>query len=139
VLEPMDPHCTDLCPIVSQEFVIAAQRLGPKAQQVVFLGVNVNQYHERPAEVDAFSRRHGLDRLPNWHFLTGSTAALERVWHAYGISVEPSKSGDVVHSALMWFIDPQGRERWVAAPDYDKPQIPRFGAGIASVTSHLLS
>ncbi len=138
VLEPMDPHCTDICPIVSEEFVLAAQRLGARARQVVFLGVNVNQYHERPAEVDVFSRHHGLDRLANWHFLTGSTAALERVWHAYGISVQPNATGDVVHSALMWFIDPQGRERWVATPNYDKPQIPKFGAGIASVASRLL-
>lgn len=138
VLEPMDPHCTDICPIVSEEFVIAAQRLGAQARQVVFLGVNVNQYHERPADVDVFSRHHGLDRLANWHFLTGSTAALERVWHAYGISVQPNKSGDVVHSALMWFVDPHGRERWVATPNYDKPQIPKFGVGIASVASHLL-
>lgn len=138
VLEPMDPHCTDLCPIVSQEFVLAAHRLGAAARRVVFLGINVNQYHERPADVDAFSRHHGLDRLADWHFLTGSTQALRRVWKAYGIDVEPSRSGDVTHSALMTFVDPLGRERWIAAPDYARPRIPAFAAGIAAVAERLL-
>ena len=138
VLESMDPKCTDICPIVSQEFVDAAKALGPRARDVVFLAVNVNQFHERTADVEAFSRVHGLDALPNWHFLTGSTAQLERVWKQYGISVKPNPTGDVVHSALMYFVDRRGRERWLAWPDHDKAQIPAWGAGIAAVAEHLL-
>src|SRR5450755_1392482 len=45
VLEFMDPHCTDICPIVSQEFVDAYRDLGKAASRVVFVAVNVNQYY----------------------------------------------------------------------------------------------
>ena len=45
VLEFMDPHCTDICPIVSAEFTNA-----------VFAAVNVNQYHHGVADVAAYSR-----------------------------------------------------------------------------------
>jgi cytochrome oxidase Cu insertion factor (SCO1/SenC/PrrC family) len=137
VLEPMDPKCTSLCPIVSQDFVDAAHALGHASSRVVFLGINVNQYHARVADVLAFSRLHRLEPLPNWHFLTGSTRQLRRVWRSYGIAVKPSRSGDVAHSALMEFIDPKGRERWIASPDYNRAAIPQWGAGIATVAGHL--
>jgi cytochrome oxidase Cu insertion factor (SCO1/SenC/PrrC family) len=45
VLQFMDPHCTDICPIVSAEYLRAYRELGPLAGQVVFAAVNVNQYH----------------------------------------------------------------------------------------------
>ena len=45
VLQFMDPHCTDICPIVSAEFVKAYHDLGPLASKVVFAAVNVNAYH----------------------------------------------------------------------------------------------
>ena len=55
VLEFMDPHCVDICPIVSQEFVDAYHDLGPLAAKVVFVAVNVNQYHATVADIAAFS------------------------------------------------------------------------------------
>ena len=42
VLEFMDPHCTDIYPIVSQEFIDAYHDLGRAAGDVVFAAVNVN-------------------------------------------------------------------------------------------------
>ena len=56
VLEFMDPHCTDICPIVSQEYVDAYRDLGPLADKVVFAAVNVNQYHAAVADMMAYSR-----------------------------------------------------------------------------------
>ena len=58
VLEFMDPHCTDICPIVSAEFTDAYRDLGRQAGQVVFAAVNVNQYHHAVADVAAYSRAH---------------------------------------------------------------------------------
>src|SRR5450756_393223 len=43
VLEFFDPHCTDVCPIVSQELVDANKDLGSARSEVVFVAVNVNQ------------------------------------------------------------------------------------------------
>jgi protein SCO1 len=87
VLEFMDPHCTDLCPIVSQEFLDAYRDLGAGAPRVVFLSVNVNRYHLRVADVAAFSSEQRLTQIPAWHFLTGSYPSLQAVWQAYQIQV----------------------------------------------------
>jgi cytochrome oxidase Cu insertion factor (SCO1/SenC/PrrC family) len=139
VLEFFDPVCTDICPIVSQEYVDAARLLGSEATRTAFLAVNVNQYHERIGDVARFSRAHGLDAIAGFHFLTGSTPALEAVWKAYGVAVQPNRTGDVVHSSLLYFIDPSGRIRYLAWPQRAKgAAILDWGSGIATVVRTLL-
>jgi len=148
VLEFMDPHCVDICPIVSQEFVDAYHDLGSAASHVVFLAVNVNRYHLKVAEVAAFSRAHQLTTIPTWHFFTGSANDLQAVWHRYGIEVEaPSPNADIIHSSIVYFIDAQGRERYIASPAADHTakgaaflpagQIASWGHGIASVARYV--
>jgi cytochrome oxidase Cu insertion factor (SCO1/SenC/PrrC family) len=120
VLEFMDPHCTDICPIVSQEFVDAYRELGPQAANVVFVAVNVNAYHASVADVAAFSRAHQLTAIPDWHFFTGPVPRLEAVWRAYHIEVAaPNPNADIVHTSAVYFIDPQGRERYLGSPMVD--------------------
>jgi cytochrome oxidase Cu insertion factor (SCO1/SenC/PrrC family) len=117
VLEFMDPHCTDICPIVSQEFLEANRDLGAGANGVVFLAVNVNQYHSRVADMMAFSREQGLLSLQSWHFLTGPVPLLKRVWRDYGVEVEaPNPNADIIHTSIVYFIDRNGIERYVGSP-----------------------
>jgi protein SCO1 len=148
VLEFMDPHCTDICPIVSQEFLDAYRDLGASAPRVLFVAVNVNRYHLRVADVAAFSGEQRLTQIPAWHFLTGSYPSLRAVWRAYQIQVDaPGPDADVIHSSQMYFIDPQGRERFLADPMVDHTasgssylpanQLASWGLGIALVARHL--
>lgn len=148
VLEFMDPHCTDICPIVSREFIDAYRDLGASAPRVVFLAVNVNRYHLRVADVAAFSGEQRLTTIPAWHFLTGPYQSLRAVWQAYGIEVDaPGPDADVIHSSQLYFIDPQGRERYLADPMADHTasgssflpanQLASWGQGIALVARHL--
>jgi cytochrome oxidase Cu insertion factor (SCO1/SenC/PrrC family) len=144
VLEFMDPHCTDICPIVSQEYVDAYRDLGALAGRVVFAAVNVNQYHVAVSDMMAYSRQQRLTTIPSWHFLTGPVPDLRKVWDGYEIAVEASgPNADVVHTSAVYFIDPAGRERFVAAPMADHTssgasylpagQITAWGQGIAQV------
>jgi len=148
VLEFMDPHCTDICPIVSQEFLDAYRDLGASAPRVLFVAVNVNRYHLRVADVAAFSSEQRLTQIPAWHFLTGSYPSLRAVWRAYQIQVDaPGPDADVIHSSQMYFIDPRGRERFLADPMVDHTasgssylpanQLASWGLGIALVARHL--
>ncbi|HKI92603.1 MAG TPA: SCO family protein [Gaiellaceae bacterium] len=137
VLEFFDPVCTDICPIVSQEYVEANRLLGAAARRAAFVAVNVNQYHRSVAAVAGFSRKHGLDGIPSWHFLTGPTVTLQKIWKAYGVAVQPNPSGDVVHSSLVYFIDAKGRERYLAMPDRNKKGIGAWAHGIAAVVRAL--
>ena len=148
VLEFMDSHCTDICPIVSAEFTDAYRDLGRQAGQVVFAAVNVNQYHHAVADVAAYSRAHQLTSIPSWHFLTGPVPRLRAVWNAYNIAVQaPGPDADIVHSSAVYFIDPGGRERYLASPQADHTssgasylpadQIAAWGRGIAQVATLL--
>jgi len=148
VLEFMDPHCTDICPIVSQEFLDAYRDLGASAPRVVFLSVHVNRYHLRVADVAAFSSEQRLTQIPAWHFLTGSYPSLQAVWQAYQIQVDaPGPDADVIHSSQMYFIDPHGRERFLADPMVDHTalgssylpanQLASWSQGIALVARQL--
>ena len=120
VLQFMDPHCTDICPIVSAEFVKAYRDLGPLASKVVFAAVNVNAYHTRVQDMAKFTRAQQLNTIPSWHFFTGPVPALRSVWHGYNIQVyAPNANADVQHTSAVYFIDPQGRERYLASPEVD--------------------
>jgi hypothetical protein len=147
-LEFMDPHCTDICPIVSAEFADAYRDVGAAAPQAVFIAVNVNPYFHAVSDVAAYSAEHQLTAIPSWHFLTGPLPTLKAVWNAYDISVAaPSRDADVIHTSEVLFIDPQGRERYLAAPMADyipsgKAYLPaaplaEWGRGIALVTRQL--
>jgi cytochrome oxidase Cu insertion factor (SCO1/SenC/PrrC family) len=148
VLQFMDPHCTDICPIVSQEFVAAYHRLGPLASKVAFVAVNVNQYHASVADMAAYSREQGLSTIPSWHFLTGPVPALQTTWRDYNIEVQaPNPNADIVHTSAVYFIDPQGREAFLASPmvDHTKKgtaylpakQIAQWSTGIVLIARHL--
>ena len=148
VLEFMDPHCTDICPIVSQEFVDAYHKLGPAARNVAFIAINVNQYHASVANMAAYSRQEALNTIPSWHFFTGPVPALKTAWRDYNIAVEaPNPDADIVHTSALYFIDPQGREAFLADPmvDHTKKgtaylpakQIAQWATGIALVAHHL--
>jgi len=148
VLEFMDPNCVDICPLVSQEFVRAYQDLGSAASGVVFVAVNVNRHHLQVADVAAFSRAHQLDALPSWHFLTGRLPSLQKTWNSYAIVVsDAGPNADVVHTDTVFFIDPGGHERYVAAPAADytasgtaylpTADLASWGMGIALVARSL--
>jgi cytochrome oxidase Cu insertion factor (SCO1/SenC/PrrC family) len=118
VLAFIDSRCTEVCPIIAQELIGANHDLGKQmARNVVFVGVNVNPRAESTVDVARFTNAHGLGTLPNWYFLTGSTKTLARVWKAYGIQVElPANASQTVHADYLYFLNPLGRERFLAAP-----------------------
>jgi len=145
VLTFMDPHCTDICPLVSREFIDAYKNLGAASRNVVFIAVNVNPYHNKVADMAGYSSSEGLNTIPSWHFVTGSVPAMRAVWNHYQIEVRaPNKNADVIHTSLIYFIDPSGKERYVTSPmvDHTKKgvaylppgQLADWGKGIALVT-----
>lgn len=150
VLEFMDSHCTDICPIISQEFKVAYQQLGPDATKVAFVAVNVNPFHNTVADVAGFTDEQGLNQVPTWHFLTASVPQLQQAWKAYGVAVQaPDAKADVIHSDYLYFIDATGRQRYIASPTEDHTaagtpylpagQVRQWGIDIASVARQMVS
>ena len=154
VLTFMDPRCRTICPIVSQEFVDAEHRLARSDPGVVFAAVNVNKHALGVATTATFTREHELTAIPTWHFFTGTLASLRRVWSGYDIAVatkvvKGKTTLTVLHSSFVYFIAPNGTERFLAAPSADyhhtkthRPFLPggtltEWGRGIALVASGL--
>ncbi|MGH9086818.1 MAG: SCO family protein [Acidimicrobiales bacterium] len=148
ILEFMDPHCTDICPILSQEFVDAYHDLGSAGHRAVFLAVNVNKYALGVSAIAAFSKAHQLDTIPTWHFFTGPLPTLEQLWTKYEIAVTaPGPNADVLHTSIVYFIGPNGHERYLAAPAVTHTktgqaflptnQITAWGHGIATLARDL--
>jgi protein SCO1/2 len=143
-----DPHCTDVCPIVSAELLDAYRLLGRAAPSVEFVSVNVNPFVTGVGATARYSMEHQLDTIPTWHFVTGAVASLQEVWHAYGIEVDaPSPQADVIHTDALYFIDRSGRIRFLATPTVDHSaagasylpagQLASWGQGIADLGRYL--
>lgn len=148
VLDFMDSVCTDICPIISQEFVDAHNDLGAKASKVVFMAVNVNAAHNSVAAVHTYTAEHGMATLSDWYFLTGTPAQLSKVWKDYGVTVY-RQGNTLVHSDQLYFIGPSGHERYLATPYADQhpngtatlpaASIAQWGRGIAHYAGSLES
>jgi cytochrome oxidase Cu insertion factor (SCO1/SenC/PrrC family) len=74
--------------------------------------------------------------------------ALNAVWRDYDIEVQaPNPNADIVHTSAVYFIDPQGREAFLASPMVDHTakgtaylpaaQITQWAQGIALLARHL--
>ena len=50
--------------------------------------------------------------MPDWRYLTGSPAQLEKIWRAYGVTGQVSPGGAMVaHSDIAFVIDRSGHMR----------------------------
>jgi len=118
VLTFLDPVCTTDCPIIAQELRVADSLLGGDSAHVKFVSVAANpEYHSTQNLID-FNRQEGLDALPNWLFLTGSTAELQKVWNDYGVSVQTAPAGGMVaHADIVYVIDQDGTVRRIIDAD----------------------
>ncbi len=106
----LDPVCYETCPVVAEELAQVASLLAARTQRVEFVAINANPTFRSPATLRAFDAEHSLTSLDNWAFLTGSKAALERVWAAYGAPSLAPQVGMVAHSLLVYVIGPDGQE-----------------------------
>ena len=114
----LDPVCTTDCPLIAQEFRLADEQLQAENQKVDFVAIVANPIYRSLSFTNAFDQQEGLDHLPNWYYLTGTTDALQQVWSSYGELVTPITAGAMVaHSDLAFVIDAKGRERDVLIDD----------------------
>jgi cytochrome oxidase Cu insertion factor (SCO1/SenC/PrrC family) len=108
----LDPVCTSDCPTIAQEMRVTDQGLGATGSHVAFVAIVANPVYRATSFTRAFDSQEGLAGVRNWYYLTGSVAALEEAWGAYGCAVEVSAAGAMVaHSDLTVVIDAHGDER----------------------------
>jgi protein SCO1/2 len=102
-------HCPDVCPLTAANLNSALGALGPRRQDVVVLAISVDPKGDTPAAVRKFVRSHRL--RPQFHYLTGSTSELKRVWQAYNVTSVHRGSADVDHTLYTLVLDRRGQSR----------------------------
>jgi len=103
-------HCPDLCPLTATNINTALGTLAPAARKrVTALAVSVDPKGDTPRAVRAFVSMHRL--LPQFHYLTGSRAALSGIWRAYRVTAVRRPGDDVDHSLYTLLLDRSGKGR----------------------------
>lgn len=115
VLAFIDSRCTTTCPItaVALREAVAALPVSARAR-LALVAVNVNAVANSVADVRAWSSAHGM--LHAWTFLTGTPAALRRIWKAYYVAVsDPGNNpNDVSHSPAVYILNAKGGEAYLS-------------------------
>ena len=143
-----DAPCDDICPIMASEISSADAALGSSAGRVEFVTVDSDPLavQKWPSAVRIFA---GRPTPSNWTFASGTLQELNRAWTDYGITVDVYRpSGRVTHNDRMYFIDPNGRLRYLSTPYANETSsgrytlapglISRWGHAIAGVADGLL-
>lgn len=151
VLSILDSKCVDVCPFTAVILRNAAEQLGASSEHVAFLGLNTNPIASSVEDVRQWTELHRLTEIPGWRFLTGPPEALKPVWQDYAIAAEVivtaqptgydaqgSGLGRVIHTAGIYLIDQQGRERWYFSVEADASTIEPMGRLIAQRVRLLL-
>jgi protein SCO1/2 len=146
VLTFFNGSCNDICPVVAAEIRQADTDLGAEAAKVDFVTVNTDPSALAVSSLSGAEAE--LDGVANWHIVTGPLATMNAIWKSYGITISVVRhTGVEAHNNVIYFIDPQGKERYRSTPFanenrtgvYSLPSenVTRWGSGIASFAGKL--
>lgn len=101
--------CPDVCPTTLSELRMVREELGKQADQVQVVFVTVDPQRDTPQVVQKYVSIFN----PDFIGLSGTEAALAKVWNDYGVyrEVEQTESLSaylVNHTARVYLIDAQG-------------------------------
>jgi cytochrome oxidase Cu insertion factor (SCO1/SenC/PrrC family) len=114
----LDPVCTSDCPQIAQEFREADDLLGGAAKNVAMVAIVTNPLYRSIKFTQAFDAQEYLSDLPNWYYLTGTNAQLDRALKGFGASALVEPAGAMVdHSEFADVIDRDGYIRTILSTD----------------------
>jgi cytochrome oxidase Cu insertion factor (SCO1/SenC/PrrC family)/thiol-disulfide isomerase/thioredoxin len=131
----IDSECTTICPLTTTAMVDAKRLLGAAGNQVQLLGVDANPKDTQIEDVLSYSQLHGMTHA--WRFATGTLGRLKAVWTDYHVAAD-IQAGLISHTAALFAIDPQGRERKVYTTVLSYTTVPQLGQLLAQEASRLL-
>lgn len=111
VLTFIDSKCTTVCPLTAVVLKNLQHDLGSYKKDLQLVAVNANPVATSVADVYAWSKSHAM--LNRWQYVTGSAAALKKVWASYYVATQVLKGDLVQHIPAVVVISPTGQERWL--------------------------
>ncbi len=100
------PH-TD-CSLMAQYINFTAQDLGAEANQVNWVALSLNPWHDTQQSVDAFISNQKLS--PHLTYLMGSEAQLQPLWDEFHMQSIEQANGIVIHTTGVYLLDSQTHE-----------------------------
>lgn len=107
-------HCVDTCPATLAKLARLSGAFGSRAKDIEIAFVTVDPQRDTPSALHRYLTRFDTDRIVG---LTGTLSQIETVENAYHVWAQkiPGKRGtgnyDEAHSAVIYFIDANGRIR----------------------------
>jgi protein SCO1/2 len=95
--------CETACPLIVDDMKEIAQQLGKDTEVSLF---SLDSSRETPETLTAFAEKR---RLPsNWSLYAGDKNAVAELAAALGVRYKRLKSGDYIHSNVIYFLDENG-------------------------------
>ncbi len=116
VLNFLDGHCTDLCPLLSDLLAKIQGMIDrtPLRRQVQFVSISINPTKDTLPFMKKYGRTHGFDPR-NWVFLTTLPGqpenATRKLALGYGQEFTEVNDSDFLHGLVTNVIDPKGMLR----------------------------
>jgi cytochrome oxidase Cu insertion factor (SCO1/SenC/PrrC family) len=110
-------HCETVCPVLVRE-VLEAQRLATElgAERPAVVILTVDPWRDPPSRLPSLARRWALG--PDAHILSGPVDTVLVELDAWDIAIQrDERTGEVVHPALVYVLDHEGRVAFVATGD----------------------
>jgi cytochrome oxidase Cu insertion factor (SCO1/SenC/PrrC family) len=98
--------CHDVCPLITHKFAQLDQLLGDGPYQLV--EVTIDPDHDTGSVLAAYARRYGVSG-PRWRLVTGAPDEVRTFLRSAGVSVVDNGHGELVHSARLLIVAPDGR------------------------------
>ncbi len=139
VLSFNDDRCQDLCTLLAEDVLAADHDLGVHQKEIAFVSINANSFYPKTSDVRSWSDSHGLGRVANWYFGTGSPQQLKAVADAYGVPVTRDATNRTVeHGSEVFYIDPGGREVGVGGFGNTSANTALYGHDMAALAMSIL-
>lgn len=148
ILTFLGAGCGGICPIVISELHGAETALAARGMQPAIVVVNADPRAARSGGAGRLVGPAMLRGLRHATFLDGSLPQLEKVWRAYGVTIELAPAnGALAFTQVIDLIDAHGRLRSSLSPFADESfsgsdslpaaQAERFASGIATYLSRI--
>ncbi|HKV83519.1 MAG TPA: SCO family protein [Ktedonobacterales bacterium] len=109
------PHAD--CSLMAEYINWTAQHLGARANDVEWVAISVDPWHDTPTTAKAFLQSRQVT-LP-MRYLLGSLDQLTPIWNDFHMQAIEQNDGVVIHTTGVYVLDAQGNERLYLDEGFD--------------------
>ncbi len=112
--------CSGSCPATThrmakiQEAIARSPDLKDKVQ---FISISLDPERDTRGRLRGYMELYDIT-APNWCFLTGSKATVNKTLAAWGMWAKPASNGQLDHPSRVFLVDPHGRIREIYNLDF---------------------